>query len=511
MDTSLKSSRLKPVKSISQIERTIRQLPTDKDKPLLSAHIRGKTWPVDSKISRFTPISSTERKVRSIPITKTRGQKNQTGLKQDPFRPQKQDKLKQNSNICYQVTKSSTLESISPKNLRHVEKSENRPQNLTGYQKKRQSQDPTLVRIRLGLIKTGRIINSAAHLSNLESDGHPALPEKLQHPIHSKKMLGAPKQTSQKPQNHPQASAEGKKQLYKRSTSPISSPKAITIQKDIFQELKNGSSPKEYVNTSSSSTRQNRASEDRNNTNDSSNESNTIIDSFQHNLTSASDNQDPKLKSRPQSEASETDNSHYTSHYNNASDQCSRMNCFQFPLKSPRSFTECGQLSRICRPVIKRTSDSGPTYFKTPQAWRRSSSNQTANTGRDVRNTSQNRCNLSDSESSKSSSNEATLREDYRFGRKYRGVRLYKRCATGCPTKFVGKKRDAAVHPELFGSPSAHTNSETQECSMTGCMPLCPFSLDQQQSKHVKYYTSGRKTLTSHYVWARITVSTSHT
>lgn len=524
MDTSLNSPQLKPVKAISQTETTIRQLPTDKDKPLHSANVRGKTWPIDSKISRFTPISSTERSVRSIPITNTRGQKKQTGLQQYPFRPQQQEKLKQNSNICYQVTKPSTLESISPKNLRHVEKSESRPQNLTGYQKRRQLQDPTLVRIRLGLIKTGRIINSAAHLSNLEkikgsseennlkiqSDGHPAVSEKLQQPIHSKIMLGEAKQIlrptmmCQKP---PQASAEGKRQLYKQSpTSPISLPKATTSQKDIFQELKNGSSPKEYSElvSSSSSRRQNRASEDCNTTNDSSNESNMMINSSQHNQTSANDNQESKPKIRPQSTASETETSVITSHYNNASDQCGRMSCFQFPLKSPRSFTECGQLSRICRPVIKRTSDSRPTYFKTPQAWRRSSSNQTANTGRDVRNSSQNRCNLSDSESSKSSSSEATLHEDYRFGRKYRGARLYKKCATSCPTKFVGKKHDAAVHPELSGSPSTHTNFEILECSMAGCMPQCPFTLDQQQEpKHTVHTTDCDRFREVNHPWLR--------
>ncbi|XP_056106404.1 uncharacterized protein LOC130084902 [Rhinichthys klamathensis goyatoka] len=122
VDTSLNSSQLKSVKTISQIATTIKELPTDKDKPLHSADIRGKTWP-DSKISRFSPISSTERSVRSIPITNTRGQKKQTGLQQDSLRPQRQDKLKQTSNVCFrEVTKPPTFVSISPKNLRHVEK-----------------------------------------------------------------------------------------------------------------------------------------------------------------------------------------------------------------------------------------------------------------------------------------------------------------------------------------------------------------------------------------------------
>lgn len=496
MDTSLNSSQLKSVKTISQIETTIRELPTDKDKPLHSADLRGKTWPVDSKISRFSPISSPERSVRSIPITNMRGQKKQTGLQQDSLRLQQQDKLKQTLNVCFrEVTKPPTFVSISPKNLRHIEKRECRPQNLAGYQKKRQSQDPTLVRIRLGLIKTGRIINSTPHVSNLEkikgsseennpkiqSDGHPAVSEKLRQPVQSKVILGAATQITrptimcQKPQNHPQ--------LYKKSTpiKPASSPKATTSQKDIFQELKNGSSPKEYSElvSSSSSTGQNRASEDCNTTNDGSNKSNMMINSSQHNQTN--DNQESKPKIRPQSTASETDASVITSHNNNASDQCGQMSGFQFPLKSPRSFTECGQLSRICRPMIKRTPDSRPTYFKTPQAWRRSSSNQTASTGRDVRNASQNRRNLSDSESSKSSSSEATLHEDYRFGRKYRGIRLYKKCDTSCPTKFDDKKRDAA-----------------------GCMPQCPFTLDQQQEpKHTLHTTDCDRFREINHPWLR--------
>ncbi|XDV15510.1 hypothetical protein PO909_015580, partial [Leuciscus waleckii] len=498
VDTSLNSSKLKSVKTISQIETTIKELPTDKDKPLHSADIHGKTWPVDSKISRFSPISSAERSIRSIPITNTRGQKKQTGLQQDSLRPQRQDKLKQTSNVCLrEVTKPPTFVSMSPKNLRHVEKMESRPQNLAGYQKKKQSQDPTLVRIRLGLIKTGRIINSTAHVSNLEkikgsseennpkiqSDGHPAVSEKLQQPVHSKIILGAatqitrPTMMCQTPQNHPQ--------LYKKSTpiKPASSPKATTSQKDTFQELKNGSSPKEYSElvSSSSSTRQNRASEDCNTTNDGSNESNMMINSSQHNQTNANDNQESKPKIRPQSAASETDTSVITSHNNNASDQCGRTSSFQFPLKSPRSFTECGQLSRICRPMIKRTPDSRPTYFKTPQAWRRSSSNQTANTGRDVRNASQNRRNLSDSESSKSSSSEATLHEDYKCGRKYKGIRLYKKCDTSCPVKFDGKKRDAA-----------------------GCLPQCPFTLDQRQEpKHTLHTTDCDRFREINHPWLR--------
>ncbi|XP_050961972.1 uncharacterized protein LOC127163016 [Labeo rohita] len=481
VDTSLNSPQLKSVKTISQVE-TIRGH---------SAVMRGKTWPAESKMSRFTPILSTERSVRSIPITNTRGQKKQTGLQQEPFRPQQQNKLKQNSNIyCRGATKPSTFESLSPKNLRHVEKSPYRPQNLASYQKKRQSQDPTLVRIRLGLIKTGRIINSGAQFSNLEKikgsceennpktqrDGHPAVSEKLKQPIPSKVMLEAAKQVIRpnvvserscgKPQNHPQVSAEGTTQS--GLTNPISSPEATTHQKDIFQEL-------EYSELVSSSPElRNRVSED-------------SSYSSQLNQTSASDSQESKPKVRPQSSASETDTTVITSRYSNTADQCSRMSCFQFPLKNHRSSTECGQLSRICRPVIKRTSDSRPTYFKTPQAWRRSSSNQTLNTRRDVSNLSQNRCSLSDSDSSKSSSSEVTLHEDYRFARRHRGLRLYKKCAVSCPTKFVGDNHDSAVHPDLSDSPNTHTNSETVKCSLTGRMPQCPFT--QQESKHILHTT----------------------
>ncbi len=516
VDTSPNSPQLKSVNTISLLETSIRVLPTDENKPLHSADLHSKTWPGESKMSRFKPVSPNERSVRSIPITNTRSQKKQTGQQQEPFRPPQQDKLKQNANnYCRGATKPSTFESLSPKNLRHVEKSAYRPQNLASYQKKRQSQDPTLVRIRLGLIKTGRIINSGAQFSNLEkikgsskenipkiqSDGHPAVPEKLKQPIRSKIMLGAAKRIIRptmmcerscgKPQNQPLASAEGTRQFSKQSalTNPVSSPKATTNQKDIFQELDNVSSLKEYSElVSSNSELQDTASEDCNATNVSSHESNMMMNSSQHNQTSANDNQESKPKIRPQSAASETDSA--VIRYSNASDQCSRMSCFHFPLKSHRSSTECGQLSRICRPVIKRTSDSRTTYFKTPQAWRRSSSNQTGNTRRDGSNSSQNRCGLSDSDSSKSSSSEANLREDYRFARRHRGSQLYKRCATSCPNKFVGEKHDSAIHPDLLDSPNTNTDSEMLKYPLAGWMPQCPFTLDQQQeSKHTLHST----------------------
>lgn len=512
MDTSLNSPQLKSVNTISLLETSIRVLPTEENKPLHSADMHSNTWPVKSKMSRFKPVSSNERSVRSIPITNTRGQKKLTDQQQDTFRPPQQDKLKQNSNnYCMGATKPSTFESLSPKNLRHVEKSAYRRQNLASYQKKRQSQDPTLVRIRLGLIQTGRIINSGVQFSNLEkikgsseenhpkilSDGHSAVSEKLKQPIRSK-MLGAAtriirptmmcKRSCGKPQNQPQAT-EGTRQFSKQSTltNPISSPKATTKQKDVFQELDNVSSLKEHRElVSSNSELQDRASEDCNATNDGSHEHNMMMNSFQHNQTSANDNQESKPKIRPQSAASETDSA--VIRYSNASDQCSQMSCFQSPLKSHRSSTECGQLSRICRPVIKRTSDSRPTYFKTPQAWRKSSSNQTGNTRRDVSNSSQNRCSLSKSDSSMASSSEANLREDYRFARRHKGSQLYKMCATSCPTKFVGEKLDSAIHSDLLDSP--HTDSEMLKYSLAGWMPQCPFTLDQQQeSKHTLHST----------------------
>ncbi|XP_073800653.1 neuronal-specific septin-3 isoform X2 [Danio rerio] len=449
-----------------------------------------KTWPRSSKISRFMPVSSTERSVKSIPITNTTKPRKQCGQQRDSFRPQQPEKLQQNYNICSRGE--TTFESLSPKNLRHVEKSANIGQNVASYQKKRQSQDPTLVRIRLGLIKTGRIINSGAQFSNLEkikgsgeenklknqSNGHPAGLEK---PVHPKIMLGEAKQKirptmiCQKAQNHPQASAERKSQHLKQTTNLISSPKATINQRDIFQEPYYQRFPKECneLVSKSSSTRQNIDSEDCNTTNDSSNESNMIINTSQCSPSSVIDNQKPESEIRSQSATSET--SINTSHYNNASNQCSRMNCFHFPLKSPRSSNECAQLSRLCKPVIKRTSDSRPTYFKTPQAWRRSSSNQTGNASKP----SQNRCNTSDTDSSKSSSSEATLREDYRFAKRYRGTRLHKSCN---PAKFIGGKHDVAVHTD---SPTIHTNSETLKPSMHEFLPQCLITLNQlQESKH---------------------------
>lgn len=484
VDTSLDSPQLKSVKAIPQLE-TIK-------KPLQSADMCVKTWPRGSKISRFMPVSSTERSVKSIPITNTTRPKIQCGQQRDSFRPQQPENLQLNSNICSRG--GTTFESLSPKNLRHVEKSASIGQNVASYRKKRQSQDPTLVRIRLGLIKTGRIINSGAQFSNLEkikgsseesklknqSNGHPAGSEKPKIMLGEAKQKIRPTMIFQKAQNLPQASAERKRQLFKQTKNPKSSPKATINQKDIFQEPYNQSALKEYneLVSRNQSTRQNKSSEDCNTTNNSSNESNMMINTSQCSQSSVTHNQEPETEIRSQSATSETETSIITSHYNNASNQCSRMNCFHFPLKSPRSSNECGQLSRLCRPVIKRTSDSRPTYFKTPQAWRRSSSNQTGNASK----SSHNRLNTSDTDSSKSSSSEATLREDCRFAKRYRGTRLYKKSATGCPAKFIGEKCDVAIHTE---SPTIHTNYKTLKGFRPEFLPQCLITLDQQQeSKH---------------------------
>lgn len=413
-----------------------------KNKPLHSLNIHDKQWS-DSKISQFKPISSPERRARSIPITNTRNLNKQTGQKPDPlFRPRHPDALNNlNSNVTG-LTKPTKFESLIPHMLKHVEK--RRPQTSASFQKKRP--DPTLVRIRLGLIKTGRIIN--AEKPSMEENKlkiqRPSTVERLPLPVYSKMRPNLMCQSGVKHHIHA-------KNLQQASTDATNQP---SKQLTPTNSTTNQDSP---VIPSTSSTRQNSCQ------------------------SSSNDN----LTSKSNITGLESDTSITSSRF--TSGQCGRISCFQFPLKSHRSSSECGQMSRICRPVIKRTSEasySRPTYLKSPQAWRKVSSaaNQTAGGNeRESSSASQNRCNFTDSDSSKSSSSEATLRDNSRCSRIHRGSRLHKNRLASCRIKYVEEeKRQAAVQPdppEPLGTstevPNTHADSEMDEWISQNPKSLC--------------------------------------
>ncbi|XP_057187767.1 uncharacterized protein LOC130553045 [Triplophysa rosa] len=436
VDTCLNVPHPNSDETISHMEPTINKSSTAsvyENEPLHSLDMHDKQWS-ESKIPQFKPISSPERRARSIPITNTRNHNKQTGQKPDQlFRPQHQDALNNLTSNVTGVTKPTKFDSSIPHVLKHVEK--RRPQTSASFQKKRP--DPTLVRIRLGLIKTGRIVNASAQISHLEEKPkiqRPSTVERLPLPVYSKMRSNLMCQNGVKHQIQkkklPRASTEAKSQPSKQLK-----PTNSTTNQDSL------------VIASTSSTRKN-----------------SCQSSSNDNLTSKS-----KITGL-QSDTSIT-SSCFTS------GQCGRISCFQFPLKIHRSSTECSQMSRICRPVIKRTSEasySRPTYLKSPQAWRKVSSAANQTTGgneRELSNSSQNRCNLTDSDSSKSSSSEATLKDDYRCSRIHRGSRLHKKRVVGCRIKYVGEeKRQAAVQPdppELLGTstevPNTHTDSEMKE------------------------------------------------
>nr|XP_055060656.1 neuronal-specific septin-3 isoform X1 [Misgurnus anguillicaudatus] len=391
------------------------------------------------------------------------------------------------------------------------------PQTLVSYQKKRRSQDPNLVQIRLGLIKTGRIVNVGTQLSQLEKrkpsseenesriqDGPPCILGRLPLPIHSKIMLGSAKeigrpnlmcQGSAKHQNHKKNFTQASMKEMSQTSQRTPSPKITTNQEGAFQKLGSTISLKGY-NEVISSRRQNRA------VNDISKDLKLMINPTQLNQSSNNDNLTSKSKNRPQFTGSETDLN--TSIY--ASGQCGRISNFQFPLKSHGSSTECSQLGRICRPVIKRacgTPDSRLTYLKSPQACRivSSSTNQTGSTGGNG-SSSQNRC-PSDSDSSKSSSSEATLREDYK---RYRGSRLHKKTLARCRMKFVGEeKREVAVQPappdllctQSTESPNTQTNL-VRNFEMNECFSQSPLVQEQQQEEFLCNTDSIKNTVFEH-------------
>lgn len=468
VDTCLNVAFPKSDETISHLEPTTNESSTasiDKKQLLHLFDMHDKKGS-ESEISQFKPISSPERRARSIPITKTRNHDKQTDQKPNQlFRPQHLNNL--NSNVTG-VTKPTRSEHSSPHVLKHIEK--RRPQTSASYQKKRQ--DPTLVRIRLGLIKTGRVVNASTQISHLEKKPsreenkpkiqHPSTVERLALPVNSKMRPNLMCQGGVKHQlnkkNLPQASVEAMNQPSKQ-LKPTNSTKIPTIK----------DSP---VIPSTSSTRA-----VGNSTNDKELQ---MSNSSQVSQSSSNDN----FTSKSKITGLESDTSINSSRFTLG--QCCRISCFQFPLKSQRSSTECGQMSRICRPVIKRTSEasySRPTYLKSPQAWRKVSSAANPTTGGNERevNSSQNRCNLTDSDSSKSSSSEATLQDDYRCSRIYRGSRLHKKRVASCRIKYVGEeKRQVAVQPDppvLLGTstevPNTHTNFEMDEWISQNPKSLC--------------------------------------
>lgn len=453
MDTCLNVPHPNSDKIISHMEPTKNESSTAsvyKNEPLHSLDMHDKQWS-ESKISQFKPISSPERRARSIPITNTRNHNKQTGHTPDQvFRPQHQDAFNNlNSNVTG-GTKSTKFESSIPQMLKHVEK--RRPQTTASFQKKRP--DPTLVRIRLGLIKTGRIVNASAQISHLEKKTsreenkpkiqRPSTVERFPLPVYSKMRSNLMCQSGVRHQIHkkklPQASTEARSQPSKQLKPTNSTPNQDSL-----------------VIPSISPMRQNSCQ------------------------SSSIDNLTSKSKITGLHSDTSVTSSCLTS------GQCGRISCFQFPLKSHRSSIECDQMSRICRPVIKRTSEasySRPSYLKSPQAWRKVSSaaNQTVGGNeRELSNSSQNRCNLTDSDSSKSSSSEATLQDNYRCSRIHRGSSLHKKRFAGCWIKYVGEeKRQPAVQPdphELLGTstevPNTHSDSEMNEWISQNPKSLC--------------------------------------
>ncbi|TRY92644.1 hypothetical protein DNTS_007697 [Danionella cerebrum] len=440
LDTVDISSYSQTVKSIHHMGTTNKSLVMDG--AMYPAEMCNKTGKTGCKISQCKSITFNGRRSSAIPMTNTMETLNTSILQQDNITHQQHNTLI----LCQEI--------LHPKNLRHVE-STRRLRDGGTHQNKHQSKNPILGELNCGLSKTGRIRNTGVQFLDLEkireekntnwpSGKSPACSE---NPVKARRT-----QTLQK---RPKVSAEGAQQLSKRlpQTNPIPSPKATNQMNPLWKHHN------EQVPSLISA-------------NGTSNQTSGIASTSRFNQTSGND---PKIESP--SGNPNTTTLITVSHPSNASNQCSWMSSFQFPLKSPSSSTKCGQPNRICKPMIKRTSDTRPTFFKTPQAWG-SSSSQTGKSS----NPSQNRGSFSDCNSTKSSLSETTLVEGCTFAKKHRRARLCKRSASSCPIQLVKGGWDAAAPPDCKS-----TNSE-----MTGHLPKSLFSLNQQlETKQTLHATDG--------------------
>lgn len=417
-------------------------------------------------------------------------------------------------------------EGTSYSNLKHLGRG---PQNLAFYKRRHLTQDPILIKARLGLNKTGKNENPGSRLllDKAKSKLNQALlkmqkdedvrPGEMSHSKAQMAESEAVDQTSglsNRLQSNPSHDTQLKpsseflkdheefvspKQSKILAASPSS--KALNCDLDIptcpvtriSQKIKSEFPPDVQENSKSS-----------------------LLDVH----TSVTENRKPTHHSKPRFTASETDTCISTL------GQTKQTDCFRSPLKSHGSSPESSHLSRICRPESETTtsnyiytprqinqtdqlplksktcrrvikgagsfSDRKSTYLLSTQARKKDSSSQ--ETGRrgalkkDVSKPSKKSHNGSDTDSSQSNSSQTSSLEDSHL-RKHKLLDVQNNCGIFCSTKsnstHTGRNaRDDAViqmashdlaHTRsprnLYNHPNRQTHTVMPELSMGDWMP----------------------------------------
>lgn len=509
----------------------------------------------DNEQSKLTITSCSERRAKSIPISKIRIQQKQRQEQLPRCQYQGmlcKDASSEDKSIREIMTKK---ESISHPNLKHIGRG---PQSLAFYKRRHLTQDPILIQARLGLNKTGKTQIPESRL--LFNKAKSRLSQALLKTQKDNDVRGG-EMSQSKPQ---MAKCEVDNQTSGLINRLQCIPNPDSQLKPSSEFPKNHEElgyPKEsqIVASSSSSSRvlncnlesltcpitgvsQKIKSEDSADVHENSNPSLPDLN------TSIIENHKSTHHSKPRFTASETDTSISTL------GQTMKTDCFQFPLKSHGSSAESSRLSRICRPESETTrsnyiytprqlnqthqfplksrtcrrvikgagsfSDRQSAYLKSTQARKKDSSSQ--ETGRrgalkkDVFKPLQRSYHGSDTDSSKSNSSRTSSLEEDTHLRKHKRLDVLVKQGISCSTHRTSThtardtKDDAVIQTASLdlphtGSPQTpynHSNQQTRtaipELSMgdwmhqSGADKACERSLTEEDNLTVEQVNFAR-------------------
>lgn len=466
----------------------------------------------DNGQSQLTITSSSERRVKTIPISKTRIQQKQRQEQLPRHQYLHKDIGSENKSIMNIMTKK---EIISRQNLKHVGRG---PQSLALYKKRHLTQDPVLIQARQGLnktVKTGnpgsRLLSDRAKLNQallkMQKDKDVCGGEMSQSKPHMKNSE-AGNQASGLTSRLPSSSSPDKPSSeFPKDHKLLVFPKQSNIVASSSSSKALNCDPETHTSgkftVDSQKLKCKGPADDYENSNSSSLELNT----------SNTENLQSTHHSKPQFTASETNTCISTL------SQTKQTDCFRFPLKSHGSSAESSHLARICRPESETTTSN---YIYTPrqlnhsdklplkgrtcrrvikgagsfsdrksmclmstQARKKDLSSQ--ETGRrwsqkkDFSKPSQKNHHGSDTDSSKSiSSRTSSLEEDTHL-KKHKRLEVQIKCSKSCSTQSTNThtsrdmRDDTVIQTtfpgDLYSHPNLQTHRAIPELSMADRMP----------------------------------------
>lgn len=503
---SLESSRQSPPSNQPSIQTTVQ---SDDEQP------------------KLTRTSCSERRAKSIPISKTRIQQKQRQEQLPRHKYQgmlHKDVSLEDKSIRDIVTKK---ENISRQNLKHVGRG---PQSLAFYKRRHLTHDPMLIQARLGLNKTRKTENAGSRLliDKAKSKLNQALLT-----IQKDKDVSGGEMSQSKPQMTKSEEGDQTSGLTNSLQSNPSPDSQLKKSSEFPKRHEEFVSPKQFKISASSSSSKGLNCDPESHTCPLTGVSQKIKSegpadvhkdsksSLLNLNTSVTEKHKSTHHSKLRFTASETDTCISTP------SQANQTECFLFPLKSPGSSVESCHFARICRPESETTtsnyiytprqlnqtdqfalksrtcrrvikgagsfSDRKSTYLISTQARKKDSSSQ--ETGRrgapkkDVSNSSQKSYPDSDTDSIKSNSSRTSSLKENTHARKHKRLEVQIKCGISCNTQSTSTHtardtKDDAVIPmashdlphtssprDMYNHPDQQTHTAIPELSMGDWMP----------------------------------------